>query len=72
MDILETILPPYVLPRAAYLNTEGVAQFVKDCFGTRFTTIVAYAHPQHFDWCCKNVKKVFGVKPGRAQIQMLL
>jgi hypothetical protein len=61
--ILETILPPEVLPRAEYLNTTKVAQFVKDRAGRKFAEIVVFAHPQHFDWCSRNVESVFGVKP---------
>ena len=61
--IVETILPPRVFPRAEYLNTRKVAEFVKSRYGTGFETIVAYAHPQHFEWCSKNVKAVLGVEP---------
>lgn len=61
--ILETILPPQVLPRAEYLNTRKVADFVKERCGTGFMTIAAYAHPQHFGWCRNNVEAVWGAAP---------
>jgi hypothetical protein len=61
--ILETIFPPEVLPRAEYLNTTKVAQFVKGRTGRKFAGIVVFAHPRHFGWCSQNVVSVFGVKP---------
>src|ERR1019366_4754558 len=63
--ILETTLPPEVLPRAEYLNTTKVAQFVREGTGQRFAGIVVFAHPEHFDWCRNNVVSVFKVKPRR-------
>ena len=59
--ILETLFPETEIRRARYLNTEGVARHVMDQLkstGRQVRYVFVFAHPEHRDWCQKNLTKV--------------
>lgn len=61
--ILETLFGEDVLRRGKYLNTLGVA---RHCFrelraeSREIERVFIFAHPEHVDWCWKNVAKAAG------------